>query len=97
MNLNYPVTNSYLAERLRRAVEELPKESGISLDIEELARYFQLCDDWAALTSRDQERLADMARYYVQRDESVRRLDEMKRRSGELSMAKGIRELEGES
>lgn len=70
--MNYPVTDDYLAERLRRAVEELPRGSVIAQDIRALACFFEFRDAYARLDARGQEDIASIAREMVLSDERRR-------------------------
>lgn len=86
--MNYPVTDDYLAERLARALEELPRGSMIAEDIRALATFFALRDAYARLTLRDQEKVCELARHFVERDEAVRRENEQRKRMNERVILK---------
>lgn len=81
--MNYPVTDEYVADRLYVAYEAMPVGSVGRESILELARYFRLRDNFAALSMRDQEKVAELAAFFVERAEEARRFSEMRRKAGE--------------
>jgi hypothetical protein len=70
--MNYPITDAYLADRLRRALEEMRVSSVAACDLRELALFFEMRDNFARLTARDQESVAEYARELVRSDERRR-------------------------